>query len=799
MRSLLAVAFLLIGVASYAQNNAALSGRIYSSKNGAPVPFATIAVWGTQQGTIANENGEYEIKGLKPGYVQLKVSAVGFKPTISGEVLATNAKRAILDVEMEETSVSIEEITVRANNFRKSIDSPVSLSRIGIEEIEKNPGGNRDISKVIQSFPGVSSAAAFRNDIIVRGGGPSENKFYLDGIEVPTINHFSTQGASGGPVGVINVDFIREVNFYSGAFPSSSNDVLSSILDFKMIDGNKDKLKFRATVGASDLGLTLDGPISDRTTFIASARRSYLQLLFKTLKLPFLPTYNDIQLKVKTKINSKQEISFIGLGAYDISRLNKSISNPDEEQRFILNYLPENDQWSYTLGVVYKQYREKSVNTWVVSRSHFFNKEYKYPSNDESQPRILDYSSAEKRNRLRFEHSNEVSGYKMGYGANVGVDEYSNSTFQLGFKNGAPSTTDYSSSLNLFNYGVFFNIAKSYLNEKLSLALGARLDGNSYSSSMQNPLKQVSPRFSLSYGITKEVFFNFNLGRYYQAPPLTSMGYASANGELVNKRNGLKYIQSDHLVAGFEYRPSEKDKLTLEGFYKLYDNYLFSVTDSVAIASKGGDYGVFGNEELRSTAKGSSYGVELMYRSKDFYGFNLVGAYTLFWSRTKSSVNRSGANGWIPTSWDNRNIVTLTGSRMFGKNWEAGVKWRYLGGSPYTPYDIDKSSIKEAYDAVGGLYFDYSQFNQLRLGSYQQLDLRVDKTYYLKKWSMNFYVDIQNVLASKQKRADVYLPELDANGKPIVVPGNPDRYKLKKVEMKGSGTILPTIGVILDF
>ena len=543
MRSLLAVAFLLIGVASYAQNNAALSGRIYSSKNGAPVPFATIAVWGKQQGTIANENGEYEIKGLKPGYVQLKVSAVSFKPTISGEVLATNAKRAILDVEMEETSVSIEEITVRANNFRKSIDSPVSLSRIGIEEIEKNPGGNRDISKVIQSFPGVSSAAAFRNDIIVRGGGPSENKFYLDGIEVPTINHFSTQGASGGPVGVINVDFIREVNFYSGAFPSSSNDVLSSILDFKMIDGNKDKLKFRATVGASDLGLTLDGPISDRTTFIASARRSYLQLLFKTLKLPFLPTYNDIQFKVKTKINSKQEISLIGLGAYDISRLNKSISNPDEEQRFILNYLPENDQWSYTLGVVYKQYREKSVNTWVVSRSHFFNKEYKYPSNDESQPKILDYSSTEKRNKLRFEHSNEVSGYKMGCGANIGVDEYSNSTFQLGFKNGAPSTTDYSSSLNLFNYGVFFNIAKSYLNEKLSLALGTRLDGNSYSSSMQNPLKQVSPRFSLSYGITKEVFFNFNLGRYYQAPPLTSMGYANANGELVNKRNGLKYIE----------------------------------------------------------------------------------------------------------------------------------------------------------------------------------------------------------------------------------------------------------------
>lgn len=799
MRYLLLLGLLLTGLCALSQNSSTIKGRIYNLKNGDPVPYASVMLWGTEQGTTADDAGRYEIKGVKPGFVQVKVTAVGFKPAISGEVLTTIAKGAMVDIAMEETSVGIKEVVVKASTFRKSIESPLSLSRIGIEEIEKNPGGNRDISRVVQSFPGVSSPVGYRNDLIVRGGGPGENKFYLDGVEVPTINHFSTQGASGGPVGVINVDFLREVNFFSGAFPSASNDALSSILDFKMIDGNPDKLKFRATVGASDLGLTADGPLARNTTFIASVRRSYLQLLFKALKLPFLPTYNDLQFKVKTRIDDKHEISFLGLGAYDQNRLNTKLANPNDEQRFILNSLPENDQWNYTIGIVYKSFSDRGGDTWVLSRSQFYNRAYKYPDNNESLTKILDYSSTEIRNRLRYEHTNNLSGYRISWGSNVGVDEYHNSTFQMGFKGSSPTVTNFNSRLNLVSYGAFFTISRSFLKDKLALSFGARADGNSYSTSMTNPFEQISPRFSLSYNLAKGLYFNFNTGRYFQMPPLTALGFSDNNGTLVNKNNGLKYIQSDHIVAGFEYRPGEKDKLSLEGFYKTYKHYLYSIDDSVSIASKGGDYGVFGNEALRSTAEGLSYGIELMYRTKSFYGFNLIGAYTLFWSKARSYTSKDGGNSWIPSSWDNRNIISVTGSRILGKNWEVGVKWRFLGGSPSTPYDLDKSSIKEAYDAIGGLYYDYGKFNQMRLGSYNQLDMRIDKTYFMKRWSMNFYIDIQNVLNAKVKRADIYIPELGPDGKPVVVAGTPERYMLKKIKTDGSGSIIPTIGVILDF
>ena len=227
--------------------------------------------------------------GVAPGFVEIRVSSVGYKTYISEAVMVTNSNEVNLTVPLEVTVVEVEDVVVRPSPFRKSVESPVSARIIGIQEIELNPGGNRDISRVIQSFPGVASTPAFRNDVIVRGGGPNENRFFIDNVEIPYLNHFSTQGSSGGPTGIINVDFVRSVDFLSGAFPASRGNALSSVMDFSLIDGNKEKRTLRATVGASDLGLTYNGPAGERSSLIVSARRSYLQFLFKALKITAPP------------------------------------------------------------------------------------------------------------------------------------------------------------------------------------------------------------------------------------------------------------------------------------------------------------------------------------------------------------------------------------------------------------------------------------------------------------------------------------------------------------------------------
>ncbi|MDZ7775591.1 MAG: TonB-dependent receptor plug domain-containing protein [Bacteroidales bacterium] len=177
--------------------------------------------------------------------MKLKVSSVGYQTKVTEEIMVTNNKTAFIDIAMEKASIDLDEVTIKASPFKRSEESPTSLRTLGIGEIEKTPGANRDISRVIQALPGVASSVAFRNDVIVRGGGPNENSFFLDGVEIPTLNHFSTQGASGGPVGIVNADFIREVDFYSGAFPHPKGRALSSVLDFRMKEGNRNILTLK--------------------------------------------------------------------------------------------------------------------------------------------------------------------------------------------------------------------------------------------------------------------------------------------------------------------------------------------------------------------------------------------------------------------------------------------------------------------------------------------------------------------------------------------------------------------------
>ena len=490
-----------------------IQGRVFNAKNNEPLPFTNIIISGTNIGTSSDLDGNFVFTGVEPGFVKLDASSVGYEKYTSEDFMVTNAKTVFINLPLVETSVKLEEVVVRASPFQRDQESPLSLRRLNISEIERNPGSNRDISKMLQSLPGVASTPAQRNDVIVRGGGPAENTFYLDGLEIPTINHFSTQGASGGPVGIINVDFIREVNFYSGAFPASSGNSLSSVIDFKLIDPNKDKWNYRATVGATDIGFTANGPVSKNSGLIFSVRRSYLQFLFDVIGLPFLPTYNDLQFKYKWEIDKKNQLTFIGLGALDQNKLNFGIENPDEEQRYILGYLPENDQWSYTIGAVYRHFSANGFHTVAISRNALNNKAYKYQDNImEDSMKTLDYRSTETENKLRYEFNGTKSGLNYNYGAGAQLSNFTDKTFQKQYIEGNVVEFDRYADLDLLSWNAFGQVSHGFLADRLTLSLGVRMDANNYSSTMSNMLKQISPRLSASYALTEKWYVN-EIGR----------------------------------------------------------------------------------------------------------------------------------------------------------------------------------------------------------------------------------------------------------------------------------------------
>jgi hypothetical protein len=793
--SLLLIAILSIySILTGQTNTGSIKGRVFNSKSNEGVPFATVQIWGTSTGVITDNDGKFVLSSLKPGFAELRVSSVGFKPYISSAVMVTNSHTVNVDIPLEEAEISVGEVVIKASPFAKKIETPVSVRIIGIDEIEKNPGGNRDISKVIESYPGVASTPAFRNDVIVRGGGPNENRFYIDNVEIPYLNHFSTQGASGGPVGIINVDFVQSVDFLSGAFPASKGNALSSILNFTFIDGNKDKMKYKATVGASDLGLTLDGPISQKSTLLLSVRRSYLQFLFSALKLPFLPTYTDFQLKYKIRLDPKNELTVIGLGAKDDFKLNLK-ANDTEYQRYILDYLPVQEQYSYIFGLVLKHFRKSGYDTWVLSRNYLNNLQYKYLGNTEADSnKLFDYRSGEGEIKARYERTIiGEKGLRISFGAGYEYAHYTNTTFRKTFTGGSENNINYNTNLKLGKYSIFGQAGKSFFDEKLSLSLGVRTDINSYSSSMSKPLDQLSPRLSASYRLTEKLNLNFSLGRYYQLPPYTAMGYADQNGLFINKQNKLRYIAADHIVAGLELVPSENMQFTAEVFYKNYSHYPFSVRDSVPLSSKSADYGIFGDEELLSISRGRAYGFEILGRLKEFKKTNLVFSYTFVRSEFRSSNSK-----WIPSAWDNKHIFSLTATKKFLRNWDLGMKWRYVGGAPYTPYDLEKSSLKVAWDLQGQGFLDYTRFNTLRLKAFHQLDLRVDKEYFFAGWSLMLYIDIQNIYNFQADQPPLLIRMSDDNKQPVTDTGDPSRYSLKYLKNQ-SGTVLPTIGVIIEF
>lgn len=774
-----------------------VKGRVFDAVNNESIPFVNVVIQGTNTGTTTDIDGKYELTELEPGLYNIQFSYLGYKDVVRYEVQVTNSLPATVDVGLEPTDQKLEVVEVVASPFERNIESPLSVQTIGVNEIQRNPGGNRDISKAIQSLPGVSSTVSFRNDIIIRGGAPNENRFYLDGIEVPNINHFATQGASGGPVGMINVDFIREVEFYSGAFPANRGNTLSSILEFKQIDGRDDRIGFRFTLGASEAGISLQGPLGKkkRSTFIFSARQSYLQLLFKAIGLPFLPTYNDVQFKNVVKINDKNDLTIIGLGAYDVNRLNLD-RNDTEEQRYVLGYLPENIQWNYTIGAKYRRYLPKGYLIVVASRNHLNNRAFKYQNNDKSTEDnlILDYRSEEIENKLRFEHTSRVKGFKINYGVNYEFAQYNNSTFNKAFvPNLGVVEVEYDAAFNMNKYGFFAQVSRSVFKDRLSLSLGVRADGNDYSDDMANLFKQFSPRASVSFALTDFLRLNANGGLYYQLPPYTVLGYEDSNGRLVNRDNDITYIRNAQAVAGLEFLTKKNSRITVESFYKHYDQYPFLTNDSISLANLGGDFGVIGAEPATSTSEGRAYGVEFLFQQKLFKGFYGLVTYTFVRSEFK---DKNGT--FIPSSWDNQHIVVVTAGKKFKKNWELGVRWRFYGGSPYTPYDVALSSRKEVWDVTGRGLPNYDQLNSQRLEPAHQLDIRVDKKYYFKKWDIDFYLDIQNLYYFRAKGAPDLLVVEDENGNPVEDPNDPSRYQTKLIENTVS-TILPSIGIVITY
>ncbi len=797
MKNFIVLIFTLLVSFTWAQSGK-VNGKVFDVNTNEPLSFATVILQNTNYGAVSNELGEFNIDGVPPGLYNLQCAYVGYQMFVIYEVEVTYARAVNVQVGLKPNSYGIT-LEIKGSGIRNQDESPVSVRSIGTNEIKRNPGGSRDISKAIRSLPGVASIPSFRNDIIIRGGASSENRFYIDGIEIPNINHFATQGSSGGPVGMINVDLIDKVQFYSGAFPAMRGNALSSVFEFDFKEARKDKRAFNAVLGTSDIGLTWDTPTSKNSGLTLSLRRSYLQGLFSILGLPFLPTYNDLNAKWKWDINKKNKLTFISIGAYDQFALNLKAADDTTadnylENRYILDYLGIFEQWSYTSGIKYDRLMPNGTWSLILSRNQLQNDNYKYRNNEESLGKKYDYSSRETENKLRIERRLFTdNGWKASYGLSAEQAHYTNSGFNEVYILALDTLQTFRSNTKaqLVKYGGFAQASKTMLENRLVLSYGIRVDGNNWGPNMKDPFRQFSPRFSAKYSFAPQWSFNMNTGRYFQLPAYTSLAFSSNNGEFVNK--DMRYIRNDQIVAGLEYNWDKRNTLiTLEGFLKKYSQYPISNNLGVSLANLGADFGAVGNEDVTSKGLGRAYGMELLYQQKLYNNAYGILAYT--WVRSEFT-NVSG--DFAPSSWDSRHIVSLTGGKKWGKNWEIGGRFALSGGLPYTPDNVDASMQRFYWDQFGFAQTNWSLVNTERISVFHQLDVRIDKKWYFTKWTLDAFLDIQNIYGFATDLKPALDVQRDAAGNPIVDPNNSSRYLPNSIP-QSSGFRQPAVGIIVE-
>ena len=791
---------LCLSTTGIAQSFGTIRGRVNDERTNQPIPFATVTLQGSAVGTTSDFEGNYELKDVPAGIQNIQFSFVGYEPRTVFEIEVTPARPAVVNAVMKLVSIAIEEAEVVGSRRPNVAEAPLSVRNLGTNEIKRNPGGGRDISRALRTLPGVAAIPSFRNDIVVRGGAPNENRFYIDGIEIPNINHFATQGASGGPVGMINVDLVENIDFYAGAFPSARGNALSSVMEFSFKEARTDEWTANMVVGTSDLGLTIEGPTGENSSLILSMRRSYLQFLFEALGLPFLPIYNDCQFKWTARPNDKNAVTVIGLGALDDFELNLGIADDTAaanylDQVAILGALDVQKQWNYTQGIRWDNYRDNGKWTLVASRNMLNNRAFKHLDNNEDAPLIRDYLSQEIENKFRVERKLfGNTGWEATLGAGYEYVKYNNRTSEQRYNPaaGALDSVAFASDLKAHKYGVFGTVNRKVLDERLTLCAGFRADGSTLAEGLRNPLRQFSPRFSASYAFAPGWTLNANTGRYFQLPAYTILGYVE-DRERINVGEDARYFSNTQAVAGIRWEGGKRNIVaSLEGFWKGYQNAPVSVRQGVPLANLGADFGVVGNEAVVYNGAGRSYGAEVLLQQRFYQGFYGLLAYTFV--RSEYAVE---GGDYVPSSWDNRHILSVTGGKKFKGGWEIGSRLLFSGGLPYTPVDFE-SLAAETWNFYGRPLLDYSLLNTERNGAFHQLDIRIDKKWFFERWSLDVFIEVQNATgAAVPQPTFIDVVRNPLNGQPVPSVTQPGYYDARELD-PSTGAVLPALGLIVE-
>jgi len=727
-----------------------ISGQVVNAKTQAPLPGATIQVVGTKLGAVTRGDGKFTIRNVPVGTVNIRVSSIGYEPKVVSDIAVNSAKPYVVLVELIDKVQTTEAIEVKADYFSASGEGVTVNRSLSSEEIRRAPGVQEDVIRAVALLPGVGVTQAGRNDLVVRGGAPFENLFVVDNIEVPNINHFGSQGSSGGPLTLVNIGFVRAVQFSAGGFGARYGNRVSSYTNISLRDGNDERFAGDANFSATGFGLILEGPIGENATFLFNIRRSFLDILFKALGQSFIPDYWDMTFKTTVKLDDKNSLSFLTLGALD----KVSVNNDSLEGRYRNSLVAFTDQDQYFSGLTWKHLFTDGFFTLTLGRTY---SAFSSRQQDSTLKTLFANTSEEGTNSLNLHGSYQFARTsELNFGS---VTSYASrlkySVNIPGFlrrdDNGVPTPLVVDTSFTGLNTGAYVSVRNEFM-DVYSATLGVRAD---YYAFLDNALV-LSPRLTLSRSLGERTRIELNAGRYYQAP-----SFIWLIGDASNAKS-LKPIRADQVVLGVEHRITDDIRVQVEGFYKWYADYPSRMFRPQAVLSPSGFEDVtsdipFGLEPLSSVGTGVARGVELFVQKK-------LGEIPLFGliSLTMQQSNFTGLDGTSrPSPFDSRFIFNVAAGYRIGNVWELSAKFRLAQGLPTTPFVTSGPT-------AGSL--DFSRYNEgERLPTFHAMDIRIDRRWSFRAWQLITYIDVQNVYGRKNITQLRWDPRTQDIAKPLGV------------------------------
>ena len=721
-----------------------LAGTVYTTTSDEPADSVFVGLGDSLYHAYTDSAGHYRIGGIKPGTYTLSVSKKGYLPQQRYSMVINPDSRITIDFVLEPDVADLKRIVV--SGTRRNITDEVVTARhsLDIHQIADQPGGNYDLQRALSTLPSFVGGFDESNDIIVIGGNNNENLFLLDGVEVFNPNHFSGPAVSGGVLSIIDPSLVRRMDFYAGAFPAKYGNKASSVLSLDLREGATDRYHYKTDIGAAGFGGTVEGPIPSGSALF-TAHRSFVNLIYKFIdpELTMAPTYTSVVGKATVEPVAGHHFSLLGILSDDYTgekgptwdyKYNggQQIATLRHETRFgdvALN----SDAALVRQRIHVNQMDQYDVNNY---RDDFIQSSLSGQSRCAFNPVPgLQVETGVRGERLFFDHERFALGDT--------IKRYDLETDSVAGVLGIIEPIDYDDDLS-FNTGSWYLQGNADIGSHVSAAFGGRVDYYGYTKELS-----ATPRASLTLHFPKHVDMSIAGGRHRQPPDSYLL--------LRDPRNkDLKSRYADHALFGITTSPGSDLKITIEGFYKRYRDLAISeasLTDDPFDWSQrfvnegksrtvGGD--VFIEKQLKKNFWGSlsySYAQSKWYDPRDpSRMFDADLDYRHHLSALVGYRQRYRERKWfkrLDATWWYRILKVIP--LVPADESDYSIRWRFLGGRPYTPQYYDSSLHRWRID-------EDTPYNSVRMTPYSRIDLHFKERIYSGRVSVITYVEALNIL-----------------------------------------------------